>query len=99
MRFPEGGNVNLHLRGLRVRPHEDDAPVAHRDGARGGAIHVHGVDRPAEEDQVGWVADALAYYKVPTRWETRNAPLPRNATGKVLKNALRKSQDSMFIEE
>ena len=46
-----------------------------------------------------WVADALAYYKVPSLWETRNMPLPRNATGKVLKNALREAQDSMFIEE
>ena len=46
-----------------------------------------------------WVADALAYYKVPSLWETRNTPLPRNATGKVLKNALRDAQDSMFIEE
>ena len=46
-----------------------------------------------------WVADALAYYKVPSLWETRNTPLPRNATGKVLKNALRGAQDSMFIEE
>lgn len=46
-----------------------------------------------------WVADALAYYKVPTQWEARKMPLPRNATGKVLKNALRRSEDSMFIEE
>ena len=46
-----------------------------------------------------WVGDALAYYKVPTQWETRTSPLPRNATGKVLKNALRDAQDSMFIEE
>ncbi|UCH28433.1 MAG: acyl--CoA ligase [Myxococcales bacterium] len=46
-----------------------------------------------------WVADALAYYKVPTHWEAQKMPLPRNATGKVLKNALRRSEDSMFIEE
>ena len=46
-----------------------------------------------------WVAEALAYYKVPSLWETRKQPLPRNATGKVLKNALRDAQDSMFIEE
>jgi acyl-CoA synthetase (AMP-forming)/AMP-acid ligase II len=46
-----------------------------------------------------WVADALAYYKVPSLWETREKPLPRNATGKVLKNALRDAQDSTFIEE
>ncbi len=51
------------------------------------------------EDLKRWVADALAYYKVPTLWELRTVPLPRNATGKVLKNALRESQDSMFIEE
>jgi long-chain acyl-CoA synthetase len=46
-----------------------------------------------------WVAEALAYYKVPSQWEIRREPLPRNATGKVLKNALRDAQDSMFIEE
>lgn len=46
-----------------------------------------------------WVADTLAYYKVPAHWEMRSAPLPRNATGKVLKNALRDSADPMFIEE
>ena len=46
-----------------------------------------------------WVADALAYYKVPSQWETRVEPLPRNATGKVLKNALCEAQDPMFIEE
>jgi acyl-CoA synthetase (AMP-forming)/AMP-acid ligase II len=46
-----------------------------------------------------WVADALAYYKVPSKWEARTKPLPRNATGKVLKNALRDAQDAMFIEE
>lgn len=51
------------------------------------------------EEMQRWVADALAYYKVPTRWETRKSPLPRNATGKVLKNALRGAQDAMFIEE
>ena len=51
------------------------------------------------EEMRRWVADALAYYKVPSQWEPRKEPLPRNATGKVLKNALRDAQDSMFIEE
>jgi acyl-CoA synthetase (AMP-forming)/AMP-acid ligase II len=51
------------------------------------------------EALTAWVAAALAYYKVPSRWETRKSPLPRNATGKVLKNALRDAQHSMFIEE
>jgi len=53
----------------------------------------------ATESLARWVADTLAYYKVPRLWETRKEPLPRNATGKVLKNALRDAQDSMFIEE
>ncbi|KPK17878.1 MAG: hypothetical protein AMJ62_00320 [Myxococcales bacterium SG8_38] len=53
----------------------------------------------SDEELQRWVADALAYYKVPTRWERRTTPLPRNATGKVLKNALRDPKDSMFIEE
>jgi acyl-CoA synthetase (AMP-forming)/AMP-acid ligase II len=51
------------------------------------------------DDLQRWVAEALAYYKVPTVWEIRSLPLPRNATGKVLKNALRNAEDSMFIEE
>jgi len=55
--------------------------------------------RVGTEELRTWVADALAYYKVPSMWETRTRPLPRNATGKVLKNALRDAQDPMFIEE
>ena len=53
----------------------------------------------SEDDLARWVSERLAYYKVPTRWEVRETPLPRNATGKVLKNALRDAQDPMFIEE
>ncbi len=34
-----------------------------------------------------WVATALAYYKVPSKWELRREPLPRNASGKVMKVA------------
>jgi len=51
------------------------------------------------EELQRWVAEALAYYKVPTHWEVRKEPLPRNATGKVLKQPLRDAQVSMFIEE
>ena len=53
----------------------------------------------ATDELQRWVADALAYYKAPNVWETRKLPLPGNAIGKVLKNALRDAQDSMFIEE
>jgi long-chain acyl-CoA synthetase len=64
------------------------------------AIVVFEVDQEVATDELTqWVGDTLAYYKVPSLWETRKEPLPRNATGKVLKNDLRESQDSMFIEE
>lgn len=46
-----------------------------------------------------WVAETLAYYKVPTVWQVGYAALPRNATGKVLKHALRDEKSSTFIEE
>ena len=35
-----------------------------------------------------WVAETLARYKVPTVWDLRSEPLPRNAAGKVLKQDL-----------
>jgi acyl-CoA synthetase (AMP-forming)/AMP-acid ligase II len=46
-----------------------------------------GADLDAERIQA-FVAEALAYYKVPTHIEIRQEPLPRNATGKVLKSVL-----------
>ncbi len=46
-----------------------------------------------------WVADALAYFKVPAHWEFRTSPLPRNATGKVLKHALAETATRQFEEE
>jgi acyl-CoA synthetase (AMP-forming)/AMP-acid ligase II len=46
-----------------------------------------------------WVAGRLAYYKVPMHWEFRSDPLPRNATGKILKNVLTGGADNPFVEE
>lgn len=46
-----------------------------------------------------FVGEALAAYKVPTRWEIRRAPLPRNAAGKVLKRALLEEPDSPLVED
>jgi long-chain acyl-CoA synthetase len=34
-------------------------------------------------------AERLAYFEVPTRWWFRDAPLPTNATGKVVKRELK----------
>ncbi len=46
-----------------------------------------------------FVAEALAYYKVPVHWEIRSQPLPRNATGKVLKGILQEGGENPFLDE
>ena len=46
-----------------------------------------------------WTAERLAYYKVPAHWEFRSKPLPRNATGKVLKKLLEEGGESAFVDE
>jgi acyl-CoA synthetase (AMP-forming)/AMP-acid ligase II len=43
---------------------------------------------PDSENLRLWVAGKLAYYKVPAHWEIRRSALPRNATGKVMKQVL-----------
>lgn len=54
---------------------------------------------PTKEELSAWVAETLAYYKVPTHWDLRTEALPRNATGKVLKHVLVAETASTFIEE
>ncbi|MBM4383009.1 MAG: acyl--CoA ligase [Deltaproteobacteria bacterium] len=44
-----------------------------------------------------WCGETLAAYKVPTAWEVRSEPLPRNPSGKVLKDVLRGGTNS-FME-
>ena len=51
------------------------------------------------EDLAAWCAEALAYFKVPSRWELRDERLPRNATGKVLKHVLTDDGGLDFVEE
>ena len=66
------------------------------------AIVVTGGDRDEAalaEELSRWVASRLAYYKVPAHWEFRSEPLPRNATGKVLKNVLTSGALNPFVEE
>ncbi|HUI47054.1 MAG TPA: class I adenylate-forming enzyme family protein [Acidimicrobiia bacterium] len=47
-----------------------------------------------------WCAAELSYYKVPEHWELREGSLPRNAAGKILKDALRDTRaDTGFVEE
>lgn len=46
-----------------------------------------------------WCRERLAYFKVPAHWELRDEPLPRNATGKVLKHVLTGGATSPFVDE
>jgi long-chain acyl-CoA synthetase len=50
-------------------------------------VMVDGTDVDVD-DLTRWVGETLAPYKVPTLWERRIDPLPRNASGKVLKTVL-----------
>lgn len=55
--------------------------------------------RPGEAELAAWVGQTLAGYKVPTVWDIRSEPLPRNPSGKILKNVLRGEVESAFVEE
>ena len=55
--------------------------------------------RPEPAALASWVGETLAPYKVPTHWELRAEPLPRNAAGKVLKHVLRGESENAFVEE
>lgn len=46
-----------------------------------------------------WCAETLAGYKVPTAWEIRTEPLPRNPAGKILKNVLQGEAANVLTEE
>jgi long-chain acyl-CoA synthetase len=42
-----------------------------------------------EADLAAFAAETLAYFEVPSRWWFHPGPLPQNATGKIVKRALR----------
>jgi acyl-CoA synthetase (AMP-forming)/AMP-acid ligase II len=46
-----------------------------------------------------WVGETLAGFKVPSLWEIRREPLPRNASGKVLKKVLTGEAEDDLIDE
>ncbi|MEE2664332.1 MAG: class I adenylate-forming enzyme family protein [Myxococcota bacterium] len=54
---------------------------------------------PDPEELKAFVAEKLAYFKVPAYIEVRRDKLPRNATGKVMKHVLTGDADNKFVEE
>ncbi len=55
--------------------------------------------KPDVAELARWCGETLAAYKVPTAWEIRAAALPRNPSGKILKNVLAGQAQSTFVEE
>lgn len=54
---------------------------------------------PDPEAIKAFAAKKLAYYKVPEVVEVRSEPLPRNATGKVMKHVLSGEGQNTFVED
>ena len=46
-----------------------------------------------------WCAETLAAYKIPAHVEIRTEPLPRNASGKILKHVLAGHGENTFVED
>jgi acyl-CoA synthetase (AMP-forming)/AMP-acid ligase II len=51
------------------------------------------------DELTAWCAESLAYFKVPAHWEIRTEPLPRNASGKVVKKVLLDMELLQFVED
>jgi acyl-CoA synthetase (AMP-forming)/AMP-acid ligase II len=75
--------------------------VPHRElGQEVKAVVVPRAGAPLDPEELArFVGKTLAYYKVPAQWEIRAEPLPRNATGKVLKQVLTGAATSHFVDE
>ena len=54
---------------------------------------------PDAESIKAFAARKLAYYNVPELVEVRRRPLPRNATGKVMKHVLSGEGQKTFLED
>ena len=90
---------------LEAHPSVEEAAVFGVDDDEfGQVVKAVIVPTPNTEMDIGqlgnFVGKTLAYFKIPSIWEQRREPLPRNAMGKVLKDMLRdKTQLAQFLEE
>ncbi len=61
-------------------------------------VPMTGADLTAQDLQT-WVGKSLAPYKVPTFWDVRSEPLPRNAAGKIVKDALTGAREFQVLDD
>ncbi len=90
----------------RLEEHPEVAEVAvfgvdHRElGQEVKAVVVLDEGATVEPEALkAFVAEKLAYFKVPAFVEIRTEPMPRNATGKVMKHVLSGDAENTFVEE
>ena len=55
--------------------------------------------QPTADVLAAWCGETLASFKVPSQWEIRTEPLPRNAAGKIVKTVLTGESTGVGIEE
>jgi long-chain acyl-CoA synthetase len=61
-------------------------------------VQVEAGETLTDDEVRAWVRAELADFKVPTYVDIRTEPLPRNASGKLLKNVLRGEGEVSFVE-
>jgi len=62
-------------------------------------VVVHAGAELTDDDLRAFCAETLSSFKVPAHYDIRTEPLPRNPSGKVMKNVLSGDSASNFVEE
>ena len=61
-------------------------------------IYTHN-SQLSDSELARWVATELADFKVPSKWKIVDSPLPRNASGKLMKHVLIDASKNTMIED